>query len=187
MSCRFLKFLLALVILMATMILPKDFLFAMQVSQQVAESVIDNSETERLELKLTPYSVDSYGEGNLYNLNAEGVTVANTPVILYARKNVVLYLGLADETQRPFVEYYPDRKEIRSANLVKDKSFFTFEYVPVFITDQKEDAEPGGTFLSRNKFWVMGGAAIIGSGAAVLITSLSEGSPTYLPIPPGRP
>lgn len=268
MNYSLLKFLLALVILMAAMILPRDFLFAMQVSQENAESGIDNSESDRMELKLTPYSVNSYGEGSFYNLNdkleenqglltlmmkssnaayinpvrvkswfengqfisegiyfdvnrmdivnkqmiqivielsemdiaennfietepgilnAEGVTVVNVPVILYARKNTVLYLGLADEDQRPFVENYPDRKDIRSADLVKDKSFFTFDYVPVIITDQKEDTGSGGTFLSRNKFWVMGGAAIIGGGAAALITSLSDGSPTYLPIPPGRP
>lgn len=54
------------------------------------------------------------------------------------------------------------------------------------MNSQDEDHRKG--FFSRNKYWIIGGAAtVLATSTAIIITSRGGDSGSFIPVPPGRP
>lgn len=130
---------------------------------------------------------NNYIETEITMKDSEGLIGVTIPVTFYRQKNSVLHLVIDGGEQRPFAENLPARKTIQYKNLRNTEPRIASVYAPVVNPLQKEEIGSRGTFVSRNKFWVMGGVALIGSGTAALITTFSDSTPIYLPSPPGRP
>lgn len=117
----------------------------------------------------------------------EGLT---TSVILFNRMNSVLRMEIITDDIRPFIEDRRIEKRHVAGKRIRSVSTVALPAVsPVFLqmVPESVDRTSTGAFIARNKYWLMGGVVLIGSGTVGLISAISDDSSVYLPVPPGRP
>lgn len=126
-----------------------------------------------------------YLESMIRILGQSNFQQAVTPISLYESSNHSIVLSLLGDSRIQSQSVFSSRKV--SGTLVAksySKTPGLFSAVQTVKPDEEEATK--GSFIYRNRFWLMGASALAISGTTAIISSAGSG-PVYLPDPPGRP